>query len=143
MPKTPKNVQYFPLFFFAATSLLACIIFFELVVHFKIFPLGENFQPIYLGVKPFLSSICTFSTLNPNSHRIDFSIGSKLTLISYSSKIIETLNPKINRPLLGGDENPSVEEHWVIPSFLREEGMTYLMKVLIGNLFLTLKILPT
>lgn len=45
-------------------------------------------------------------------------MGSKLALRSYSSKIIETTNPMINRPLLGGDENPLVEEHWVIPYFL-------------------------
>ena len=47
-------------------------------------------------------------------------MGVKHTLISSSSKITEPLTPKISRPLLGGEENPSIEEQWIIPSFFKD-----------------------
>ena len=44
-------------------------------------------------------------------------MGFKRTLRSTSSKITKALTPKIGRQLLGGEENPSVKEQWIIPSF--------------------------
>ena len=44
-------------------------------------------------------------------------MGAKRTLKSSSSKAIKPSTPKINRPLLGGDENPSTKEQWIIPPF--------------------------
>ena len=47
-------------------------------------------------------------------------MGVKRSLRSRSSKIIEPLTPKINRPLLGGEENPPTEEQWIIPPFFED-----------------------
>ena len=47
-------------------------------------------------------------------------MGVKCNLRSRSSNIIEPLTPKINRPLLGGEENPFIEEQWIIPPFFED-----------------------
>lgn len=44
-------------------------------------------------------------------------MGAKRTLRSSTSKVVEPSAPKISRPLVGGDENPSTEEQWIIPPF--------------------------
>ena len=44
----------------------------------------------------------------------------KCSLRSSSLKITEPLTPKINRPLLGGKENPSIEEQQIIPPFFEK-----------------------
>ena len=47
-------------------------------------------------------------------------MGAKRTLRSSSSKAIKPLTPKINRQLLGGDENTSTKEQWIISPFFED-----------------------
>ena len=47
-------------------------------------------------------------------------MGVKHNLKSSSLMIIEPSTPKINRPLLGGEENPSTKEQWIIPPFFED-----------------------
>lgn len=47
-------------------------------------------------------------------------MGVKRSLKSSFLKITDPSTPKINRPLLGGEENPSNEEQWIIPPFFKD-----------------------
>ena len=47
-------------------------------------------------------------------------MGVKHNLKSSSLMIIEPSTSKINRPLLGGEENPSTKEQWIIPPFFED-----------------------
>ena len=47
-------------------------------------------------------------------------MGVKRGLQSSSAKFAEPSAPKGNKPLLGGDENPSKEEQWIIPLFFED-----------------------
>ena len=44
-------------------------------------------------------------------------MGVKRGLRSSSAKFVEPSPSKSNKPLLGGDENPSIEEQWIISHF--------------------------
>ena len=86
---------------------------------FKISFQRESFN-LYIQEKNGFLLIISFSTLNPKFCQSKSSMGVKRALRSSSSKFFETSNPKTNKPLLGGNENTSIEERWVIPSFLRD-----------------------
>ena len=47
-------------------------------------------------------------------------MGVKRSLRSSFAKFAESSASKGNKPLLGGDENPSIEEQWIIPSFFED-----------------------
>ena len=47
-------------------------------------------------------------------------MGVKRGLRSSSAKFSETSPSKSNKPLLGGDENPYIEEQWIIPPFFED-----------------------
>ena len=47
-------------------------------------------------------------------------MGFKCNLRSNSSKITKPSTTKINRPLLGGEKNPSTEEQWIICHFFED-----------------------
>ena len=47
-------------------------------------------------------------------------MGVKRGLRSSFVKFSEPSSSKINRPLLKGDENPSIEEQWIIPPFFED-----------------------
>ena len=47
-------------------------------------------------------------------------MGVKRGLRFSSAKFLEPSSSKINRPLLGGDENPSIEKKWIIPPFFED-----------------------
>ena len=47
-------------------------------------------------------------------------IGVKRGLKSSFAKFAKPSTPKGNKPLLGGDENPSIEEQWIIPPFFED-----------------------
>ena len=47
-------------------------------------------------------------------------MGVKRSLRFSSAKVAESSASKGNKPLLGGDENPSIEEQWIIPSFFED-----------------------
>ena len=47
-------------------------------------------------------------------------IGVKHGLRSSSTRFSESTPSKSNKPLLGGDENPSIEEQWIIPPFFED-----------------------
>ena len=47
-------------------------------------------------------------------------MGVKRSLRSSFAKFAEFFASKGNKPLLGGDENPSIEEQWIIPSFFED-----------------------
>ena len=53
-------------------------------------------------------------------------MGVKRGLKSSSIEFAEPTPSKSNKPLLGGDKNPSIEEQWIIPKTI------CLIKVLIG-----------
>ena len=56
----------------------------------------------------------------PLSSSLHSSMGAKHTLRSSSLKVVEASTPKINRPSLGGNENPSIEEQWIVPPFFED-----------------------
>lgn len=68
----------------------------------------------------FFPYLFLFKPQNLEPFTITQTMGAKRTLRSSSSKAVEPLTPKINRPLLGGDENPSIEEQWIIPPFFED-----------------------
>lgn len=47
-------------------------------------------------------------------------MGVKRSLRSSSSKATEPSTLKSNRPLLGGEESPPIEEKWIIPPFFED-----------------------
>ena len=66
-------------------------------------------------------------------------MGVKCGLGSSFAKFSEPFTSKGNKTLLGGDDNPSIEEQWIIPPFFE---IIYLTKVLIGIQPPVLLILP-
>ena len=75
---------------------------------------------------PFLiflfSFIFFFSFFNPK-HKILFKhqiMGVKHGFRSSFDKFAEPSPSKSSKPLLGGDENPSIEEQWIIPPFFED-----------------------
>lgn len=114
---------------FWLSPLLTCVNHFEKVSHF--------WTTLYRGKKVIAQSIKgkgtvsfpRFSHFSSSSslwtQTLEFSrstktIHVKCSLKSSSLKIIEPSTLKINRPLLGGEENLLTKEHWIIPLFFQK-----------------------
>ena len=75
----------------------------------------------FLIFLPFpLSSSSPFFNSKPRVLLIDQIMGVKRGLWSSSTKFAEPSASKGNKPLLGRDENPSIEEQWIIPPFFED-----------------------
>ena len=79
---------------------------------------NKYFLPYF---SPF-SLIFFFSFFNskPKTLLTDQTMGVKHDLRSSSAKFVESSASKGNKPLLGGDENPSIEEQWIVPPFFED-----------------------
>ena len=68
----------------------------------------------------FLLILFFFEPKSQNFSQAQKTIGVKFNLRSSFLKIMDPSTPKFNRPLLGGEENPSTKEQWIIPPFFED-----------------------
>ena len=78
----------------------------------------QIFHPLFFSFFPYLFFF--FFNPKPKTLLTDQTMGVERGLRSSSAKFAKSSASKGNKPLLGGDENPSIEEQWIIPPFFED-----------------------